>query len=137
MPRPPDALTLERLKSAVGPGGWLDSPAEVEPFVTDFRRLYLGRTPLVLLPRSVEEVARVVGICGRDGVAVVPQGGNTGYCGGGDARRVGNADRAWRCDGCDRSAHHRRRRVISWSSRRVARSQPRRPRRQAPTVCSP
>ena len=56
MPRPPDLHTLGELKAAVGSGGWLDTPDQVAPYLTDFRRLYHGATPLVLLPRSVEEV---------------------------------------------------------------------------------
>ena len=36
----------------------------------------------MLLPRSVDEVARILQICNRDEVAVVPHGGNTSYCGG-------------------------------------------------------
>src|SRR5271167_1742833 len=81
MPRPPDFDTLGELKAAVGDGGWLDSPAAAA-FLTDFRRLYQGATPLVLLPRNVDEVARILEICNREEVAVVPHGGNTGYCGG-------------------------------------------------------
>jgi FAD/FMN-containing dehydrogenase len=82
MPRKPDAATLADLKAAVGAGNWQDAPADTEPYVRDFRRLYHGSTPLVLLPRDVAEVARILAICHRDEVAVVPQGGNTGYCGG-------------------------------------------------------
>ena len=48
MPRPPDQKTLGELKAAVG-GSWLDSPDAVAPFVADFRRLYRGATPLVLI----------------------------------------------------------------------------------------
>jgi FAD/FMN-containing dehydrogenase len=48
----------------------------------DFRRIYAGATPLVLLPRTTDEVAQVLRICWRDEVAVVPHGGNTSYCGG-------------------------------------------------------
>ena len=81
MARPPDLKTLGELKAAVGGGSWLDSPQEVEPFLTDFRKLYHGAAPLVLLPRSVDEVARILQICDREEVAVVPQGGNTSYCG--------------------------------------------------------
>jgi FAD/FMN-containing dehydrogenase len=33
-------------------------------------------------PASADEVAQVVGLCAHEGVAVVPQGGNTGLCGG-------------------------------------------------------
>ena len=73
---------MGELKAAVGGGSWLDSRDAVEPFLTDFRKLYQGATPLVLLPRSVDEVARVLKICDREEVAVVPHGGNTSYCGG-------------------------------------------------------
>src|SRR5580693_2230852 len=82
MPRPPDLKTLGELKSAVGGGSWLDSPDAVAPFLADFRRLYHGATPLVLLPRNVGEVAEILRICHREEVAVVPHGGNTSYCGG-------------------------------------------------------
>jgi FAD/FMN-containing dehydrogenase len=82
MPRPPSPATLAELKEAVGGGGWLASAADVAPFLSDFRRLYAGATPLVLLPRSTEEVAKLLAICHRDEVAVVPHGGNTSYCGG-------------------------------------------------------
>src|SRR5277367_3987979 len=82
MPRPPSAAALAQLKSAVDEGGWLDSPTDLAPYLSDFRRLYRGATPLVLLPRSVEDVARIMSICHREEVAVVPQGGNTSYCGG-------------------------------------------------------
>src|ERR1700733_11287942 len=82
MPRPPDLRTLGELKAAVGRGSWFDSPDAVAPFLTDFRNLYHGATPLVLSPRCVDEVARILSICDREEVAVVPHGGNTSYCGG-------------------------------------------------------
>jgi FAD/FMN-containing dehydrogenase len=44
--------------------------------------MYQGATPLVLLPDNVDEVAQILRICNREAVAVVPHGGNTGYCGG-------------------------------------------------------
>jgi FAD/FMN-containing dehydrogenase len=81
MPRPPDARTLSELKAAVGSGSWLDSPESMAPFLSDFRRLYRGATPLVLLPRTVDEVSGILKICDREEVAVVPHGGNTSYCG--------------------------------------------------------
>src|SRR5580658_9606184 len=82
MPRPPDPKTLGELKAAVGRGSWFDSPDAVAPYLTDFRNLYHGATPLVLSPRSTDEVARILSICNREEVAVVPHGGNTSYCGG-------------------------------------------------------
>jgi FAD/FMN-containing dehydrogenase len=82
MPRAPDRKTLEELKAVVGAGFWLDAPDAVAPFLSDFRRLYRGATPLVLSPHDVGEVAHILRICNRDSVAVVPHGGNTSYCGG-------------------------------------------------------
>jgi FAD/FMN-containing dehydrogenase len=74
--------TLAALKAAAGNGGWLDSSADLSAYTVDFRRLYRGSTPLVLLPRTVDQIARIMAICHRDEVGVVPQGGNTSYCGG-------------------------------------------------------
>src|SRR5882762_5913593 len=82
MPRPPNHATLAELKAAVGPSGWLESSGDVAAYLTDFRQLYQGATPLVLKPKSVDEVANILKICNRDEVAVVPHGGNTSYCGG-------------------------------------------------------
>jgi FAD/FMN-containing dehydrogenase len=90
MPRPPSQNTLAELKAAVGGGSWLDSADAVEPFLTDFRRLYHGATPLVLLPRNVDEVANILRICNRDAAAVVPHGGNTSYCGGATPDEAGS-----------------------------------------------
>jgi len=81
MPRPPDRATLDELKAAVGSGSWFDSPEDLAPYLVDFRGLYRGATPLVLMPRDSGEVCRVLEICNRRETAVVPHGGNTSYCG--------------------------------------------------------
>jgi FAD/FMN-containing dehydrogenase len=81
MLRAPDLDTLGELKAAVGGGGWLEAPEAVAPYLSDFRRLYHGAAPLVLLPGNVDEVAQILRICNREEVAVVPHGGNTSYCG--------------------------------------------------------
>jgi FAD/FMN-containing dehydrogenase len=52
----------------------------IAAYTTDFRRQYTGRTQAVLRPRTVAEVQEIVRACGLFGVAIVPQGGNTGYC---------------------------------------------------------
>ena len=55
----------------------------MEPYLTEARRLYRGATRLVVRPGSTAEVAAVVKICAEAGLAIVPQGGNTGLVGGG------------------------------------------------------
>jgi len=81
MPRPPDRATLDELKAAVGSGSWFDSPEDLAPYLVDFRGLYRGATPLVLMPRDSREVCKILEICNRREAAVVPHGGNTSYCG--------------------------------------------------------
>ena len=74
---------LNRLKQIVGPRGYLDQPADIAPYLVEQRGLYHGTTPIVLRPGSTEEVAAIVKLCAASRVPVVPQGGNTGLCGGG------------------------------------------------------
>lgn len=82
MPSRPSPAALDALKAALGAGGWSDDPAEIAPWLTEWRNRWTGATPLMLTPRTTDEVARAVAICARHGVAIVPQGGNTGLVGG-------------------------------------------------------
>jgi FAD/FMN-containing dehydrogenase len=52
-------------------------------YTTDWSRRYGGPARCVVRPGSTEETARAVAACARAGVAVVPQGGNTGLVAGG------------------------------------------------------
>ena len=74
---------LDRIKQVVGPNGWLEQASDIEPYEIETRGLYRGKTALVVRPRSTEEVAAVVRLCAEAGLSIVPQGGNTGLCGGG------------------------------------------------------
>ena len=73
---------LDRLKKIVGPSGYIDDPADMEPYCVSWRDGWRGDTPLVLRPASTEEVAEIVKLCAASGVPIVPQGGNTGLVGG-------------------------------------------------------
>jgi FAD/FMN-containing dehydrogenase len=75
------ATALERIAAIVGPSG-IVAPADAAGLLNDERGLYRGAAALVVRPRSVAECAEVVRVCGDFRVGVVPQGGNTGYCGG-------------------------------------------------------
>ncbi len=81
---------LDALRALLGPGGYLDQPADVEPFLTDFRGLYRGVTPLVALPDSTAQVSALVRLCAAERIGIVPHGGNTSYCGGATPRESGN-----------------------------------------------
>lgn len=74
---------LERIRAAVGRKGWSADAGEIDPLVRDQRGLFTGKTALLVKPASTTEVSEVVKICADAGIAVVPQGGNTGLVGGG------------------------------------------------------
>ena len=73
---------MSALTEILGPGAVLTEPSAVEPFLTDHRRLYHGRTIGVALPGTVEQISSLLGYCNEHRIGVVPHGGNTGYCGG-------------------------------------------------------
>ena len=73
---------IERLKVAVGEGGWSQDPDRLAPKLVEWRDRWSGTTPLLLLPKTVEEVAAIVSICAETGTPITPQGGNTGLVGG-------------------------------------------------------
>src|SRR6202167_2914396 len=76
-----DALRAE-LRALVGSDGMLTADADTAPFLVDQRQLYHGRALAVVLPRTVEQVAGIVRWCNGQRLGLVPQGGNTSYCGG-------------------------------------------------------
>jgi FAD/FMN-containing dehydrogenase len=79
-PLPPSLL--DHLSALLGPRGLLTDPADLEPHLADWRALYRGRTPCVVRPGSVAELAEAVKLCAAAGAPLVPQGGNTSMVGG-------------------------------------------------------
>jgi FAD/FMN-containing dehydrogenase len=76
-------MTLhDLLAEIVGARNVYTDPAQTKPYYTDWRRQYSAAAECVVRPGSTQEVARVVALCAREGIAVVAQGGNTGLVGG-------------------------------------------------------
>ena len=75
-------MLTEQLKSIVGPAGITSSDTDLEPHLTEWRDIWRGETLLMVSPDSTEQVSAVVRACSEAGTAIVPQGGNTGLCGG-------------------------------------------------------
>lgn len=73
---------IARLKEALGPGAWSDDPDRVGPKLVEWRGRWTGATPLLLLPRTTQDVSAAVRICAETGTAITPQGGGTGLVGG-------------------------------------------------------
>jgi FAD/FMN-containing dehydrogenase len=79
---PVPADVISRLKAVLGEGGWSTDPERLAPKLIEWRGRWQGATPLLALPGSTAEVAEVVGVCAEAGVAITPQGGNTGLVSG-------------------------------------------------------
>ena len=82
MTKPVPADVVSRLKAVLGEGGWSQDPDRLAPKLQEWRGRWSGETPLLALPRSTAQVSAVVGICAAEGVAITPQGGNTGLVAG-------------------------------------------------------
>ena len=78
------------LRSDLGPAGVLTG-SDAAPFLTGQRGLFTGKALAVVRPASVEETAVVVRACAAHGVAIVPQGGNTGMSGGAVPAALGDS----------------------------------------------
>ncbi len=79
-----------QLCSLLGPAHVLTG-ADAEPSLVDWRGRYRGRALAVVRPGTTDEVAAVVRLCAETGTPIVPQGGNTGLCGGATPDATGNA----------------------------------------------
>lgn len=73
---------LGALAAIVGEKNVLTDAADTAPYLTDWRKQFSGAAVCVARPASTPEVAAAVRLCAGAGIAIVPQGGNTGLCGG-------------------------------------------------------
>jgi FAD/FMN-containing dehydrogenase len=74
---------MEELGAAVGPAHVVDEPEVMASYGIDWTGRFRGHPSAVVRPGDGAEVAEVVAVCKEAGVALVPQGGNTGLVGGG------------------------------------------------------
>jgi FAD/FMN-containing dehydrogenase len=73
---------LRALVEAVGASQVITDAGLMQQYVVDWSGRFSGPALAVVRPGSVDEVSEVLRACGRWGVPVVPQGGNTGLVGG-------------------------------------------------------
>ena len=75
---PIDLMNL--LCAIVGAENVLTS-SETTPYCNDKRGRYSGKALAVVLPADAQQVSAVITRCAEQGIAIVPQGGNTSLCG--------------------------------------------------------
>jgi len=76
-----DSLVQDGLAQIVG-APYVLTGADAAGFETDWRGRYTGKALAVVKPADTAQVAQVVRFCAQHAVPIVPQGGNTGLCGG-------------------------------------------------------
>jgi FAD/FMN-containing dehydrogenase len=74
---------LEALRNIVGDGNVLTDDTDIARYTVDWSGTFRGDAIAVVRPDETSQVARIVGLCAACDVAIVPQGGQTGLCGGG------------------------------------------------------
>jgi FAD/FMN-containing dehydrogenase len=77
-----DPTLLARFAAIVGEKYAVVDPHAQLPYLVEMRDMYRGRTPMVLRPGSVAEVAQILKLANETATPIVPQGGNTGLVGG-------------------------------------------------------
>lgn len=71
---------IEDIAAVTGGDGVLTGVAAA-PYYKDWRGRYAGEAIAVVFPSTTQQVSDVVKLCVAQGVAIVPQGGNTSLCG--------------------------------------------------------
>ena len=76
-----DAALRSELGSLLGADAVLSDPDVTAPLLIDHHRRYHGRALSVVQPQSLQQVESLVRWCNERRIGLVPQAGNTGYCG--------------------------------------------------------
>ena len=75
-------ILLNRLRAILDDKGLVTASSEAEPYLTESRGRYRSEASVIARPVDTDQVAAIVHACSAEKVSLVPQGGNTGLCGG-------------------------------------------------------
>ena len=64
---------------------------KIDQFLCDWRGVYKGSTNFVIFPKTTHEVSEIIKLANCYDLPIVPQGGNTGLCGGATPDETGNS----------------------------------------------
>jgi FAD/FMN-containing dehydrogenase len=79
------------VRERLGAKAVVTDPAELEPWLTDWRGRVHGQAPALLAPASTGDVALIVTVAAQHRVPLVPQGGNTSMVAGATPPADGSA----------------------------------------------
>ncbi|MBL4739983.1 MAG: FAD-binding oxidoreductase [Sneathiella sp.] len=73
---------IQKIQDVVGPKGLITNEPDMAAYLCEWRDKYIGKALCVVLPKTTEEISKVVKLCSDSNTAIVPQGGNTSLVGG-------------------------------------------------------
>ena len=85
------AALAEAVRARLGDKAVVTDPADLAPWLTDWRGRWHGAAAAMLQPATTDEVATIVRMAGEAGVPLVPQGGNSSMVGGATPPADGSA----------------------------------------------
>ena len=86
-----DQTFSDAAAEVLGPRGFTRDAELMEPWLTDWRGRYTGAACALASPASTAELAALMTLCADYGIAIVPQGGNSGMSGGATPDASGSA----------------------------------------------
>ena len=81
--RPSVDAVIAACKMLVGEQQVLTDPADLSAYGSDWTGQFSTRPVAIVRPKTTAQVSSIVTLCLESGLAIVPQGGRTGLCGGG------------------------------------------------------
>jgi len=79
---PAQTHLVQTVRDRFGVRAAITDPADIAPWLTDWRGRFRGVAGAILAPATRDEAATMLGLAHAAGVALVPQGGNTSMVGG-------------------------------------------------------
>ncbi len=79
---PLSAAILQTLRTIVSDAGFITDKDTISPYLEESRNRFRGTCDALLMPANTQQVCEILSICNDENIPVVPQGGNTGHCGG-------------------------------------------------------
>ncbi len=73
---------LDKFKDILNDNDWTTDPDIIAPHLTEWRDKFIGSTPLLLMPRSTEDIQKIIKLANETSTKIAIQGGNTGLVGG-------------------------------------------------------
>ncbi len=73
---------IDQLTARLPPKSWTADPEIMASHLVEWRGRYRGNAPFLAMPSSTGEVSQIVSLCAEAGLAITPQGGNTGLVAG-------------------------------------------------------